>query len=89
MRDMDLEKRMFKHPCSYLIYSEAFDSMPEAIRAHLLERLWKILTGEDQDPQFARLTAEDRTAILEILRETKPNLPDYWKSVAPAGAVAG
>lgn len=79
LRDLDLQTRMFKHPCSYLIYSDAFDKLPEAMRAHLLERLWKILTGEDQDPQFAKLTAEDRTSILEILRETKANLPDYWK----------
>ena len=30
LRDFDLRKRMFKYPCSYLIYSEAFDALPEA-----------------------------------------------------------
>ncbi|MHA3770170.1 hypothetical protein ACXR0O_01375 [Verrucomicrobiota bacterium sgz303538] len=80
LRDMDLQTRMFKYPCSYLIYSPAFDSLPEIMRAHLLERLWKILTGEDKDPQFAKIAPADRQAILEIIRETKPNLPDYWKN---------
>lgn len=80
LRDLDMKTRMFKYPCSYLIYSEAFDTLPEVMRSHLLERIWKILTGKDDDPQFANITAEDREAILEILKETKSNLPDYWKN---------
>jgi hypothetical protein len=79
LRDFDLQKRIFKYPCSFLIYSKAFDELPEAMRSHLLERLHKILTGEDKDPQFAAIAADDRAAILEILKETKPNLPDYWR----------
>ncbi len=83
LRDFDLRTRMFRNPCSFLIYSEAFDRIPAPMHEHLLQRLHDILTGQDADPQFARLTADDRQAILEILRETKPNLPDYWRS-APA-----
>ena len=78
LRDFDLQTRMFKHPCSYLIYSPAFDAMPAPIREQLLARLYDILTGKDHDPQFARLIPADRQAILEILRETKPTLPAYW-----------
>ena len=79
LRDLDLHTRMFKYPCSYLIYSDAFDSLPAPMSSPLLERLYAILTGSDKDPQFAKLTTEDRLAILQILRETKPNLPDYWR----------
>jgi len=50
------------------------------MREDLLQRLYDILTGHDPDPQFSRLTSSDRQAILEILRETKANLPDYWRS---------
>ncbi len=82
LRDLDLQTRMFKHPCSFLIYSEAFDQMPAVMREHLLQRLHDILTSKDADPQFAKLAAADRQAILEILRETKPNLPEYWRSTA-------
>ena len=42
--------------------------------------LWEVLTGKDQSPAFARRTPEERKAILEILRETKPGLPDYWRA---------
>ena len=82
LRDLDLQTRMFKHPCSFLIYSEAFDQIPAVMREHLLQRLHDILTGQDTDPQFAKLAAADRQAILEILRETKPNLPAYWQPLA-------
>jgi hypothetical protein len=79
LRDFDLSRRLFSHPCSYLIYSEAFDRMPAEVRDHVLKRLFAVLTGEDRDEAFGHLTAADRQAILEILRETKPNLPEYWK----------
>ncbi len=79
LRDFDLKTRLFKYPCSFLIYSEDFDALPAVMRDHLLQRLHAILTGKDKDPQFARLTAADRQAILEILRATKLSLPAYWR----------
>jgi len=79
LREFDLQTRLFKYPCSFLIYSAQFDAIPPAIHDHLLQRLHAILTGEDHDPQFAKLGDEQRRAILEILRDTKPNLPDYWR----------
>jgi hypothetical protein len=84
LRDFDLQTRLFRYPCSYLIYSEAFDQLPESIREHLLQRLYDILTGRDADPQFAKLAVSDRQAVLEILRETKPNLPAYWSEGSAA-----
>ena len=78
LRDFDLSARLFDYPCSYLIYSEAFDKMPVEVRDLVLKRLFAVLMGEDQDKAFDHLTADDKKAILEILRETKPNLPDYW-----------
>jgi hypothetical protein len=79
LRDFDLQTRLFKHPCSYLIYSEAFEALPEKMKAHLYGRLWDILNGKDTNHEFTKLTPKDRSAILEILRDTKPGLPDYWK----------
>ncbi len=80
LREFDLQTRLFKHPCSYLIYSPDFDALPAPMRELLLDRLHAILTGEDRDPQFAKLEDEERQAILEILRDTKENLPASWKS---------
>ncbi len=86
-RQFDLESRLFKYPCSFLIYSEAFDLLPKPMREHVLQRLHEILTGKDASPEFANIPAETRQAILEILVETKPNLPAYWRG--PQAAAEG
>lgn len=82
LRDFDLERRLFKYPCSYLVYSAAFDAMPQLVKDHVLRRLWDVLSGKDTSKDFDHLSAADRLAILEILRETKPSLPEYWKAHA-------
>ena len=79
LRDFDLKTRMFRYPLSYMIYSAAFDAMPAPVRDRVYQRLHEILTGKDQTEKFARLRPDDRQAILEILRDTKPDLPADWK----------
>jgi hypothetical protein len=80
LRELDLEHRLFVHPCSYLIYSNAFDAMPAPMQEYVYRRLWEVLTGQDTSEDFRHLTAADRTAILEILRATKSNLPNSWRA---------
>lgn len=79
LRDFDLTQRLFKYPCSYLIYSKAFDELPGEAKSLVYRRLWDVLSGADQTKPFAHLSAADRAAIREILLATKPGLPDYWK----------
>lgn len=79
LRDFDLKTRMFQYPLSYMIYSKAFDDMPDMVRERVYQRLYEILTGKDTSERYAKLRADDRRNILEIVRETKPNLPAYWK----------
>jgi hypothetical protein len=81
LRDLDLDHRMFRYPCSYLIYSEAFDALPKTALDYFYLRLWDVLTGKEKDQAFATLTRSDRVAILDILRQTKPGLPSYWHSL--------
>jgi hypothetical protein len=70
LRDFDLQRRLFRYPLSYLIYSEAFDALPESVRAKVYKRLYAILTGPEK---------EEGSTILEILRDTKKDLPAYWR----------
>jgi hypothetical protein len=79
LREFDLTHRLFRYPCSYLIYSEAFESLPEQARQRVYRRLWEVLSGLDKSPTYASFSAGDRRAIIEILRETKPDLPAYWR----------
>jgi hypothetical protein len=73
LRDFDLKTRLFRYPLSYMIYSAAFDNLPEMVKQRVAMRLREILTGKDESKTFARLSSEDRKAILEIVQQTKPN----------------
>jgi len=79
LRDFDLKTRMFRYPCSYLIYSESFNRLPDEAKQYTYGRLLEILLGKDVSPEYAKLTTADRQAILSILRETKADLPDEWR----------
>ena len=82
LRDFDLRSRIFKYPCSYLIYSDAFEALPDAVRAHVYRRLYDVLSGKETSPAYEKISPEAGRAAIEILRDTKPGLPDYWKSGA-------
>ena len=84
LREFDLSTRLFRYPLSYLIYSEHFDSLPEPSKSYVYGRLLEVLSGEDQSPDFAALSAPDRRAILEILLQTKSGLPREWHDYARA-----
>ncbi len=78
LRDLDLQTRLFKYPCSYLIYSEAFDSLPGPLKELIYQRLWNILSGADSNPAFQKIPQQSRVAIREILAGTKSDLPKCW-----------
>ncbi|WDS36999.1 hypothetical protein [Pseudoxanthomonas sp.] len=84
LRDFDLKSRIFRYPCSYLIYSEAFDEIPEPAKSYVYDRLLEILSGVDDSGDFAYLTPQERKDILQILLETKRGLPRSWQDYAVA-----
>jgi hypothetical protein len=74
LRDFDLKQRLFRYPCSYLIYTPAFDALPDPVTHYVGSRLQTVLSGADRSPEFAHLSQETRDAIRAILEETKPGL---------------
>ena len=78
LRDFDGEQRLFKYPCSYLIYSETFQSLPGIFKEAVFQRLYTVLTTNELDEDFPHLSETDKKAVYEILKETLPNLPGYW-----------
>ena len=75
LRDLDLQKRLLRYPCSYMIYSEAFDALPAEAKDAIYKQMLRVLSGSEKGKRYARLTAADRRAVLEILRDTKPDFP--------------
>lgn len=72
LRELDLETRLFRYPCSYLIYSDAFDGLPDSVRKLILKKLKAILTESERSADYEHLSPADRHNILEILSATKP-----------------
>jgi hypothetical protein len=82
LRDLDLKTRLLRYPCSYLIYSEAFDGLPTPAREYVYARIGEIMDGKDTTEEFSHLSPEDRRAMDEILRDTKPEYA-AWRTAHP------
>jgi hypothetical protein len=74
LRDLDLHGRVFKYPCSFLIYTDQFANLPRPAKTWLYTRLHEILTGADSSNDFAHLSPEDRKDVREILTATVKDL---------------
>ncbi len=79
LRQLDLRQRLLRYPCSYMIYAPAFDALPPAAKRLIYGRMWQILAGDEPGTRYARLSQADREAIIEILRDTKDDLPDDFR----------
>ena len=80
--ELDLTHRLMKYPCSYMIYSPAFDALPAMVKEPIYKRMWDVLSGQERDERYrSALSLADRQAIVEILRDTKKDLPSYFQAV--------
>ncbi len=78
LRDLDVTDRLMRYPLSYLIYTPTFDALPAAVKDAAYKQLWRILSGELTLPRYTYLSLARRQAIVEILRSTKRDLPEYF-----------
>ena len=81
LRQLDLDERLMRYPCSYMINTEAFDRLPRLAKDLVYERMWAILSGRERGAPYSRLSLDDRRAIVEILKDTKGGLPSYFAQV--------
>jgi len=72
LRQLDLQERVFSYPLSYLIYSDAFAALPEALHDYLTDNLQRILTAVEDPEDYPHLDTTTRGAILEIINATAP-----------------
>ena len=71
LRELDLTRRLFKYPLSFLVYSEAFDALPLYAKDYVYGRFSQVLGGQDRGTAYSHLTATERRDALEILTATK------------------
>ena len=72
---LDMVNRLLRYPCSYMVYSDAFDGLTKPVKDAVYRRMLDVLSGHDAHAARVRLTNDDRRAVLEILRDTKPGFP--------------
>jgi hypothetical protein len=65
LREFDLKTRLFRYRLSYMIYSDLFDTLPPSLRTRVYARLREVLV--ERDP-----------VAMDIVRQTKSDLPDGW-----------
>lgn len=72
LADFQLNKRLFKYRCSYMIYSKAFDSLPERVKSAVLSQLRRVLESDPDTGNHPSIKASERRKITEILAKTLP-----------------
>ncbi len=87
LRDVELVTRLFRYPLSFLVYSDAFQALPDILKDRVYAGFGRVLSGRDDREEFAHLSPEDRTAILEILIQTLPEFERRSEEMAPSGPV--
>ena len=84
LRDVDLTLRLFRYPLSYLIHSDAFGALPDVLKTQVFGRILEVTSGRDASGDFNHITVRDRSAILEILRETHTDF-EQWLAERETG----
>ncbi len=72
LADFQLNDRLFKYRCSYMVYSKTFESLPARIKSAVIRRLHEVLENDPDEDSQPRMKASERRKIVEILKETLP-----------------
>jgi hypothetical protein len=73
LADFRLYGRIFKHRCSYMVYSDAFRDLPPSVKHRVFAKMRAALAGDD--PKIDWLSPSEGKKIAAILDETLPE----WK----------
>ena len=70
LRDLRLQKRLFKYRCSYMIHSKAFAQLPPEIKTPVLTQLHTLLTSTQPFAHLPALSSREKSRIHSILSHT-------------------
>jgi hypothetical protein len=70
LRDLRLEKRMFKYRCSFMIHSKSFEQLPDEIKIPVLAKLHAIVTNKETPSDLPLLSSREKERIHDILSHT-------------------
>lgn len=73
LADFQLHTRLFKHRCSFMVYSKTFAAMPKRLESAVLSRLRDVLAAPPGPENHPEIKAPERARIMTILAETLPS----------------
>jgi hypothetical protein len=75
---LDLKRRLFRHPVSYMVYSTAFDALPQPIKDRVYARLLAVLkTPGEGSASYPQVAPAEKSATLDILVSTKRDFREF------------
>ena len=78
LKDLDLRTRLFKHRCSYMIYSPVFTGLPPVMKQRVYRRLGDALALKKPSKAYAYIPSAEKQMIRRILKATCTDLPLKW-----------
>jgi hypothetical protein len=78
LKDLDMKTRMFKHRCSYMLYTDTWKEAPKELKDRVYYHM-ALYLRDQPDAQHAHIPAAERMAIRSILKETMNDLPSWWR----------
>lgn len=79
LRQFDLKRRLFRFPCSFMIHSNAFQSLSEPVRTYVYQRMKGVITGGDAALLSHKMSETDRQNLTLLLPATVPELKQVWE----------
>lgn len=78
LKDLDLKTRIFKHRCSYMLYTDTWKEAPRELKDRVYYHM-ALYLRDQPDAQHSHIPATERLAIRSILKETMNDLPSWWR----------
>jgi hypothetical protein len=79
LKDFDLQTHLFKHRCSYMIYSAQWEALPSILKQRVYGKLALALADSNTTTDYAYLSLVERRNVRSILQQTLKDLPSSWR----------
>jgi len=75
LRDLDLRHHMFRHRCSYMIYTPLWAALPEPVKSRVYRQMSEALQDTGAPAAYAYLSPQEKRDLRVILKDTLPGWP--------------
>jgi hypothetical protein len=79
LKDLDLRTRMLRHRCSYMLYTDSWQKLPQVLKDRVYYKMAEGLRDVNPNAAFNHLPSDEKRAIRNILKETLSGLPSWWR----------